>query len=137
VRRYRRGRIAGPGGVRSFGTDLAGAGQALPRVIDGALAGFDFRAATGAIWSVVQAGNRLIETERPWELARRESQGEHAAAARLDQLLDSLAGTCRILAAQLAPFLPAGSAALSSQFRTDNGVIAPLAPVFPRLGTAA
>jgi methionyl-tRNA synthetase len=29
------------------------------------LARFDFRAATGAIWSVVQAGNRLVETQRP------------------------------------------------------------------------
>jgi len=137
VHRYRRGRIAGPCGARSFGTELARAGQALPRLIDDALAGFDFRAATGAIWSVVQAGNRLIETERPWELARRESHGDHAAAGRLDELLSVLAGACRILAAELGPFLPAGSAALSSQFRTDGGVIAPPSPVFTRLSTAA
>jgi len=86
---------------------------------------------------VVQAGNRLIETERPWELARRESQGDHAAAGRLDELLSVLAGACRVLAAELVPFLPAGSAALSSQFRTDGGVIAPPSPVFTRLSTAA
>jgi methionyl-tRNA synthetase len=137
VRRYRRGHIAGPGGARSSGGELAGACQALPRLIDGALARFDFRAATGAIWSVVQAGNRLIETERPWVLARRENQGDHAASGRLDELLGVLAGACRVLATELRPFLPAGSAALSSQFRTHGGVIAPPAPVFARLGTTA
>ena len=137
VRRYRRGRIASPGGARPFGTELAGACQALPRLIDDALARFDFRAATAAIWSVVQAGNRLIETERPWELARRENQEDHAAAGRLDELLCVLAGTCRVLATELRPFLPAGSATLSGQFRTDGGVIGPPAPVFARLRTAA
>jgi methionyl-tRNA synthetase len=137
VRRYRRGQIAGRDGARSFGTELAGAGQALPHLIDDALARFDCRAATGAIWSVVQAGNRLIETERPWELARRENQGDHAAAGRLDEVLGVLARACRVLATELGPFLPAGSAALSRQFRTDGGVITPPAPVFTRLRTAA
>jgi methionyl-tRNA synthetase len=137
VRRYRRGQIAGPGGARSLGTELAGAGQALPHLIDDALGRFDFRAATGAIWSVVQAGNRLIETGQPWELARREDQRDHAAAGRLDELLGVLAGACRVLATELGPFLPAGSAALSGQFRTDGGVIAPPAPVFTRFRTAA
>ena len=134
VRKYRQGQIAGAGGASPPRTELAGAGHALPHLIDGALARFDFRAATGAIWSVVQAGNRLIETERPWELARREQQGDHPAAGRLDEVLGVLAGACRVLAAELEPFLPAGSAALSRQLRADDGVIAPPAPVFARLG---
>jgi methionyl-tRNA synthetase len=133
VHRYRHGQIADPGGASSLGAELAGACQALPHLIDDALARFDFRAATGAIWSVVQAGNRLVETQRPWELARRQGQGDHAAAARLDELLGVLAGACRVLATELEPFLPAGSAALGRQFGTDGGVAAPLAPVFPRL----
>jgi methionyl-tRNA synthetase len=137
VRRYRPGLIAGPGGASSSGTELAGACQALPHLVDEALARFDFRAATGAIWSVVQAGNRLVETRRPWELARRESQGDHAAAAHLDELLSVLAAACRVLATELGPFLPAGSAALSRQLGTGGGVAAPPAPVFPRLGTPA
>jgi len=137
VRKYRQGRIAGPGGASSFGTELAGACQALPRLIDDALARFDFRAATGAIWSAVQAGNRLIETQRPWELARRENQGDHAAAAQLDGLLGVLAGACRVLATELAPFLPAGSAALSRQLGTGDGPAAPPAPVFARLTAPA
>src|SRR5215813_12320025 len=67
VHRYRDGRIAGPAGTTPLGAGLAGACRALPQLIDDALARFDFRAATGAICSVVQAGNRLVEAQRPWE----------------------------------------------------------------------
>jgi methionyl-tRNA synthetase len=57
------------------------------------------------------------------------------AAARLDELLGVLAEACRILATELQPFIPAGASALSSQFRTHRGSIAPPAPVFARLKT--
>jgi hypothetical protein len=49
------------------------------------------RAATGVIWSVVQAGNRLTGTGRPWELARRAERGDHAASSWLDEVLGKLA----------------------------------------------
>jgi methionyl-tRNA synthetase len=133
VHRYREGRIPGPAGAGPLGTELVAACQALRQLIDDALAGFDFRAATGAIWSVVQAGNRLVETERPWALAGRERQGDDAAATRLDGLLGVLAEACRVLATELQPFIPAGASALSSQFRTKRGAIAAPAPVFARL----
>ena len=131
----RGGRIAGPAGAAALGTELVNAYQALPRLIDDALARFDFRAATGAICSVVQAGNRLVETQRPWELARREKQGARVAATRLDELLGVLTEACRILATELQPFIPAGASALSSQFRTHRGSIAQPTPVFARLKT--
>jgi methionyl-tRNA synthetase len=133
VHRYREGRIAGPAGAAPLGAELASACQALPRVIDDALARFDFRAATGAVCSVVHAGNRLVETQRPWELARRETRGDRVAATRLDELLGVLTEACRILASELQPFIPAGASALSSQLRTHRGLIAPPAPVFARL----
>jgi methionyl-tRNA synthetase len=135
VHRYRAGRIGGPADATPLGAELASACQALPQLIDDALARFDFRAATGAICSVVQAGNRLIETQRPWEQARRETQGDRVAATRLDELLGVLAGACRILASELQPFIPAGASALSSQLRTHRGSIAPPVPVFARLKT--
>jgi methionyl-tRNA synthetase len=133
VHRYRAGRIAGPAGATSPGAGLARACGALPRLIDDALARFDFRAATGAVCSVVRAGNRLAETERPWELARREEQGDREAGRRLDELLGVLASACRILATEVQPFIPAGASALSSQFRTHGGSIAQPAPLFARL----
>jgi methionyl-tRNA synthetase len=133
VHRYRQGRLAGPASAVPPGTELAGACRGLPQLIDQALARFDFRAATGAICSAVQAGNRLVEAQRPWELARREEQGDDTAATRLDGLLDVLAETCHVLATELQPFIPAGASVLSSQFRTHRGRIAPPAPVFARL----
>jgi len=81
----------------------------------------------------VQAGNRLVETQRPWELARREKQGDREAGTRLDELLGVLAEACRILATELQPFIPAGASALGRQFRTHRGSIAQPTPVFARL----
>jgi methionyl-tRNA synthetase len=133
VHKYREGQLTKPSGATSVGTQLVKAYQALPHLIDDALARFDFRAATDAIWSVVEAGNRLVETERPWQLARREKQGEHRATTRLDELLSVLVEACRILAAELQPFIPAGASALRSQFHTHRGSIAPPTPVFARL----
>ncbi|MEU4426154.1 methionine--tRNA ligase [Actinoplanes sp. NPDC024001] len=73
-------------------------GADLPDRIDGALADFDFRAATGAITDVVAEANRFAEQERPWELADP------------DPVLARLVATCRLLTHELAPFLPAAAA---------------------------
>ncbi|HEX9999687.1 MAG TPA: methionine--tRNA ligase [Actinoplanes sp.] len=97
----------------------------LPTAIDQALAAFDFRAATEAIWATVAEANRFIEAERPWELT---GDGQ-----RLDAVLAILVATCRSLAHELAPFLPAGAARLSAQLGTGGSVARPR-PVFPRLG---
>ena len=94
----------------------------LPGRIDQALAAFDFRAATDAIIDVVDGANRLIEAERPWELARTDPD-------RFDAVLAALIHTARTLAVELEPFLPTGSAHLSHQLRDG----ARPAPVFPRL----
>ena len=65
VHNYREGQISKPSGATSVGTQLVKAYQALPYLIDEALARFDFRAATDALWSVVEASNQLIETPAP------------------------------------------------------------------------
>ena len=154
VHRYRDGRLPAsvPAGAGLAGTGLAGAGvagagvagagvaracDALPRLIDESLAGFDFRAATSAVSSVVATGNRLAETERPWELARREADGDRAAADRLDRVLAVLVHACRVLAAELEPFLPAGAAVLGRQLQPGPGRAAPPEPVFTRLRVPA
>jgi len=134
VHKYRHGRIAppAPASPAALGSELSLACQALPHRIDQALARFDFRAATAAICSVVQAGNRFAETERPWELARRAERGDRAAATRLDEVLGVLTGACRTLATEAGPFLPGGSATLSEQLSPQHGAIAPPVPVFAR-----
>jgi methionyl-tRNA synthetase len=93
----------------------------VPGRIDRALAGFDFRGALEALWSVVDDGNRLVERERPWELARDDE--------RLDEILAALLARCLLVATELGPFLPDGSARLLAQLRAE----APVEPVFRRL----
>jgi methionyl-tRNA synthetase len=135
VHKYRHGQITTSSSQTTPDTELLAHCQALPHHIDQALGRFDFRAATDAICSVVQAGNRLAETERPWELARRAEHGDHAASTRLDEVLGILTGACRVLATELGPFLPAGASALRSQLHAPNGAIPPPVPVFTRQRT--
>jgi methionyl-tRNA synthetase len=133
VHKFRGGRTANPTSAVVLGSALVQAYEALPRVIDQALERFDFRAATDGIWSVVEAGNRLVETERPWELARREANGDAAAARRLDDVLGILVEACRVVADELRPFIPDGAAALRGQLDTGGGSISTPTAVFPRL----
>ncbi|GAB1690235.1 methionine--tRNA ligase [Krasilnikovia sp. M28-CT-15] len=125
VHRYRDGHVrATPGaGLPEVGLPEA---QALPGRIDEALGAGDFRAATGAVCAVVDAGNRLLDAERPWELAR------DGADARLDAVLATLVAACRVLAAEVRPFLPGGAARLAGQLGHGARVGTP-EPAFRRL----
>ncbi|GIJ46666.1 hypothetical protein Val02_35520 [Virgisporangium aliadipatigenens] len=108
------------GAIPRSGPD-AGLGTAqLPARVDEALRRFDFRAATGALWTVVDAANRYVNATRPWELTD---------AGRLDEVLGSLVHACRAVTHELGPFLPAGAERLRN--RLDTGAAA---PAFPRLG---
>ncbi len=97
--------------------------EAAGRRVDAALAGYDFRAAAGAVWEVVVAANRYVERVRPWELA---GAGDDRA---LDVALATLVGACRLLAVELAPLLPGAAA------RCAGGRLAPAGPLFARLRT--
>ncbi|MGX6603509.1 methionine--tRNA ligase [Micromonosporaceae bacterium Da 78-11] len=128
VHRYRRGVVPEPTRTVDAGRELADTCAGVAAGIDRALAVFDFRAATDAILAVVAVANRLVEAERPWELAKREQAGDDAAGERLDAVLATLVRACRELARELTPFLPPGAARLCAQI----GVGAPQ-PVLPRL----
>jgi methionyl-tRNA synthetase len=121
VHRYRGGRVPAAGAAPEI---CAG----LPARIDRALASFDLRAATDALQAVVDAGNRLAEAERPWELAR------SGSAERLDVVLGALVRLCRAVTAELAPFLPDGAARLRAVLG-DGASVGPAEPAFRRLGT--
>lgn len=85
----------------------------IPANIDEALHRFDFKAATGALWRLVDEANRLVATTRPWELARAEREGDQDAAAELDNVLGTLLAACHVLSRELEPFLPAAAARLT------------------------
>jgi methionyl-tRNA synthetase len=85
---------------------LQGLCAALPSAIDEALAVFDLRSATDALWKVVAEGNRFVSATRPWELAKEARAGDHHAVTRLDGVLGVLLETCQLVARELRPFLP-------------------------------
>ena len=132
VARYRDGIVPRCDGRPASARALAAGRATLAARIDAALAEFDFRGALAELLGVVAEANRFIESERPWEVARAEREGDSGAAARLDAVLATLAETCRELAHELAPFLPDASERISQVFagaRVDESAV-----VFPRLG---
>jgi methionyl-tRNA synthetase len=102
-----------PNGIQASATRLVEADvltaqcQSLPGFVDAALAAFDLRAATSAVWVVVSAANRFVSATQPWELAKAGGAGDPAAAGRLDTVLHTLVEACRLVARELTPFLPA------------------------------
>lgn len=106
VHRYRDGRVPqaepGPSALRE-------ACEAAAERVDAALADADFRAATSAVWAVVDEANRHINQTKPWELAR---SGD---ADRLDTVLAELVAALQVIGEELTPFLPGTAAAIRAQ----------------------
>jgi methionyl-tRNA synthetase len=123
VCRYRGGAIPAPGSARPPN----GAADA----IDQALANFDFRRLTEVIVTIGNAGNRYVETTRPWELARAERAG--ATRDALDHVLAELVAICRDLGSHLTPVLPAAARRILAQLGDGGDAVAPPSPIFPRL----
>ena len=140
VHRYRQGEVpragASPGAPARHspaGRALAEARHQVPQRAAAALAAFDFRGATAAIWEVVEEANRYVERAEPWRLARAERDGDVAAGARLDESLALLIGTCAQLGRELAPFLPGLAARIQAACDDSAGSLPAAQPLFPRL----
>ncbi|MFF8729298.1 methionine--tRNA ligase [Streptomyces sp. NPDC015171] len=112
---------------------LADVCRKVPGLVDAALADYDFRAAIRAVWNVVEEANRCIDTTRPWELARRERQGDREAAERLDTVLAALVTACRVLAGELHPFVPDAATRITAQLTPVEGRLPAARPLFRRL----
>jgi methionyl-tRNA synthetase len=131
---------AGPGLLPAgSGPEQAGPGLLLaaarnaPGRVGAALEAFDFRAATSAVWAIVEEANRYAEQVQPWHLARAEREGNAGAGRELDVALAVLVGACRTLAAELAPFLPDLAARIAAACDDSAGRLPELRPLFPRL----
>ncbi len=62
--------------------------------------------ALAALWTVVESANRLVDAEKPWELAKAAKTGDEAAAARLRGVLGDLLEACRLVGLAVAPYMP-------------------------------
>jgi methionyl-tRNA synthetase len=154
IRRYRDGQppaapVAGPdaAGTDATGTRAAAGPAAGPEPllaaiaraagrVDAALADFDFRAASAAVWDIVDAANRYASQAEPWVLARLERGGDQEAGRRLDTVLTALLQACRAVAEQLAPFLPDAADRVAQQCDAPDGRLPAASPVFDRLAVA-
>jgi methionyl-tRNA synthetase len=122
IHRYYDGQVPSAEGQTELATICAEA----PGQIADALDGFDFRQAANALWTIVEASNKYIETTRPWELAKNDS-------SRLPAVLAALHHACTVLAEELQPFLPGAAARIKTQCTPTDGVLPPAAPLFPRI----
>jgi methionyl-tRNA synthetase len=75
--------------------------------------------ALATLWEFVGAANRLVDAEKPWELARLAKAGDAEAASRLRGVLGDLLEACRLLGLAGAPFLPATAPRVMTQLGYD------------------
>ena len=115
------------------GRRLVAACDRAPERVASALAAFDFRAATTAIWDVVEEANRYVELSEPWHLARAEKNGDVGAGGLLDSSLVLLWRACAQLGRELGPFLPDLAARVRAACDLTAGRLPPPQPVFPRI----
>jgi methionyl-tRNA synthetase len=137
IHRYRDGAVPAPQPVPGGGEDLDAACRQAGERAWAALAEFDFRQATAAVWAIADEANRFINRVRPWELATAERAGDAGAGRRLDGVLGALFGACSALGRELAPFLPDAAARIAGQCTPRDGRLPVASPVFRRLSPRA
>ena len=62
--------------------------------------------ALAELWEFVGGANKVVDAEKPWELAKAAKDGDEAAAARLRGVLGDLLEACRLLGLAVAPYMP-------------------------------
>jgi methionyl-tRNA synthetase len=104
-----------------------------PALIDAALADFDCRKATAAVWNIVDEANRYINHIRPWDLARTEPTSNHHTSRDLDAVLATLLRTCQTLGEHLTSFLPDAATRITRQCTSQDGRLPAPSPILHRL----
>ena len=100
------------------GGSLRGAWERLLPIYREQLEGCLLHAALATLWEFVGAANRLVDLEKPWELAKAVKLGAadgEAAAVRLRGVLGDLVEACRLVGLAGAPVLPATAPRLLAQ----------------------
>jgi methionyl-tRNA synthetase len=110
--------LAGERPGASDGGTLRTAWEATLPVYQSQLEGCLLHAALATLWEFVGAANRLVDAEKPWELAKTIKLGGadgQSAALRLSAVLGDLVEACRLIALAGAPFLPASAPRILAQ----------------------
>jgi len=62
--------------------------------------------ALAALWSLVEAANRLVDSAKPWDLNKAAKAGDDAAGTQLREVLGDLVEASRLVGLAVAPFMP-------------------------------
>src|SRR6516162_1538344 len=136
IHRCRGGYLPSTGDIAPGSEELSAACRRAPDLIGTALTGFDFRAATGAVWAIAEAANRYINHIRPWQLAKADGEGDNDAARQLDSVLATLIQAIGTLGDNLAPFLPGTAVRIAQQCAVTNGRLPEPHRLFERIEVA-
>ena len=122
LKRYRNGVVP------AISNELAASAAKAADETRASLKQHQLQAALQSIWSLVTRANQYVDQTKPFNLAK-----DPAQSKRLDEVLYSLAETCRVLAVLLWPFLPgtatkiyaqlglAGASTLRSKATAEDG----------------
>lgn len=75
--------------------------------------------ALASLWTLVEGANRLVDAEKPWELAKAANTGDAAATQRLRDVLGDLLEACRLVGLAVAPFMPGTAPRVLGQLGYD------------------
>jgi methionyl-tRNA synthetase len=73
------------------------------------------------LWEFVGGANRVVDAEKPWELAKAWKDGDEAAGDRLRGVLGDLVEACRLIGLAVAPFMPGTSPRVLGQLGFEYG----------------
>jgi methionyl-tRNA synthetase len=158
VNRYLGGDRPPPGPPASLKSDWLGTSESYRQNVEG----FLLHEALAVLWVFVGAVNRLVDAEKPWELANAAASKDADAADRLRNVLGDLVEACRLIALAAAPFIPSTAPRILQQLGydypygpdgtsgppllaelewgahlQDTGHVAQPVPLFPRLDVEA
>jgi methionyl-tRNA synthetase len=75
--------------------------------------------ALAALWSLVEAANRLVDSTKPWDLNKAAKGGDHAAGTQLRAVLSDLVEASRLVGLAVAPFMPHAAPRVLAQLGYD------------------
>jgi len=133
IHRYRSGHAPATQASAPDAEALDQAIEQAPTLIDVALADFDFRRATAAVWNIVDEANRYINHIRPWDLAKTERTRNQHTSRDLDTVLATLLRTCQTIGEHLTPFLPDAATRITEQCTSLDGQLPAPSPLLRRL----
>jgi len=85
------------------------------RVYGDRLEGLLLHEALAELWEFVGGANKVVDAEKPWELAKAATTGDEAAAARLRGVLGDLLEACRLLGLAVSPYMPGAASRILGQ----------------------